>query len=176
MSTPTIIRVGQKRRWRRSVSEIEVSGFNLVELLVVLLVLCGLAAITIFALSGVAGAGSIATCGSDSRVMNQAAQALIIENPSGLPTTPQAWKLALLGETQPGVWSTVATGAPFLSSWPKSQSYSFSIAGAGAVRTTGDIPSINPANGDVIVSVFSPGAGTRTFDSTVIPREACGGS
>ncbi len=158
---------------QRSISEIEVSGFNLVELLVVLCVLGVLAAIVTFALASTASAGSIATCGSDSRTINQAAQALVIENPGALPTTPQAWKLALLGRTEPGVWTTVESGAPFLQSWPSSSSYTFSIAGAGAAATTGDIPSISPANGDVIVAAFLAGSGTRTYDSTAVPLAGC---
>lgn len=173
MSTPTLVHVGERHWWRRPISEIEISGFNLFELLVVLCVLSGLAAITIFALGGIAGAGSVATCNSDSRIVNQAAQALIVENPGALPSTSQAWRLALLGETQAGVWNTVPTGAPFIASWPKSSSYSFSIAGNVAPATTGDIPPINPANGDVIVSFFRPTKGTRTFDSTVNPLAGC---
>ena len=176
MSTHTLVHRSDGRRWRRSLGEIEVSGFNLFELLVVLCVLGLLAAITIFALGGVASAGSIATCSSDSRAINQAAQALIIENPGSPPTTPAAWQLALLGKTQAGVWTTVASGAPFLESWPNSSGYSISIAGYGAVPTTGDSPAINPANGDVIVSHFAPSTGTRTFDSTASPLAACGSS
>ncbi|HUD69502.1 MAG TPA: prepilin-type N-terminal cleavage/methylation domain-containing protein [Acidimicrobiales bacterium] len=173
MSAPSMLHPARKPLLQRSVSEIEVSGFNLIELLVVLGVLGVLAAIITFALAGTAGAGSIASCGSDSRTINQAAQALVIENPGALPTTPQAWKLALLGRTQPGVWTTVESGAPFLQSWPSSSSFTFSIAGAGAAATTGDVPSINPANGDVIVAAFSAGIGTRTFDSTAIPLAGC---
>jgi hypothetical protein len=97
----------------------------------------------------------------------------VIENPGAIPTTPLAWKLALLGETQSGVWTTIETGAPFLQSWPANSSYTYAVAGVGATATTGDVPSINPANGDVIISSFSPGIGMKTFDSTVSPAAGC---
>jgi prepilin-type N-terminal cleavage/methylation domain-containing protein len=157
---------------RRSISEIEVSGFNLMELLVVMCILGLLAAILVFALGGIASAGSAASCGADSRSINQAAQALVVENPGVVPTTPAAWKLALLGRVQSGVWTTVESGAPFLASWPTGSRYTFSIAGIGAAATTGDVPSVNPANGDVIVTSFT-GFGTRSFDSSVNPAAGC---
>jgi type II secretory pathway pseudopilin PulG len=143
------------------------------ELLVVMCILGLLAAILVFALGGTASAGSITSCGANSRTINQAAQALVVENPGDLPTTAQAWKLALLGQVEPGVWTTRESGAPFLQSWPQSSSYEFSIAGVGAAATTGDVPSINPANGDVIVSSFSPGIGTRSFDTSANPMAGC---
>jgi prepilin-type N-terminal cleavage/methylation domain-containing protein len=161
---------------RRSISDIEVSGFNLMELLVVMCILGLLAGILVFALGGTASAGSIASCGADSRVINQAAQALVVENPSDVPTTAQAWKLALLGRVEPGVWTTVESGAPFLQSWPESSKFTFSIAGVGAVATTGDVPSVSPANGDVIVKSFAPGLGTRTFDTSINPTAGCSGA
>lgn len=174
MSTHTLDRVSERRRWPRPIAERKVSGFNLFELLIVLCVAGALAAVTLFSLNGVAGAGSTAACNSDSKVINQAAQSLIIENPVDLPTTPQAWRLALLGETQSGVWGSIVNGAPFLSGWPQSSGYTFSVAGTSAASTTGDVPPVNPANGDVIVSVNLPRSGTRTYDSTVSPLAACG--
>jgi prepilin-type N-terminal cleavage/methylation domain-containing protein len=169
-----MLKPANKPLLQRSVTEIKVSGFNLVELLVVMSILGVLAAIVVLTLGGTAGAGATASCGSDSRTINQAAQALIVENPGTLPTTPQAWQLALLGRTQPGVWSVVENGAPFIQSWPGSRNHTFSIAGIGAIATSGDIPSINPANGDVIVTSFSPGIGTRSFDASVSPMAGCG--
>jgi general secretion pathway protein G len=171
-----MVHPARKPLLRRSISEIEVSGFNLMELVVVMCILGLLAGILVFALGGTASAGSIASCGSDSRTINQAAQALVVENPGELPTTPAAWKLALLGRVEPGVWTTVVSGAPFLQSWPASSNYSISIAGVGAAPTTGDVPSINPANGDVIVKSFSPGLGTRTFDTSANPTAGCASS
>jgi prepilin-type N-terminal cleavage/methylation domain-containing protein len=173
VSAPSLIRPANKPLLQRSVSEIKVAGFNLVELLVVLSVLGVLAAIVVLTLGGSATAGAIASCSADSRSINQAAQALVVENPGDIPTTPQAWKLALLGETQSGVWATIETGAPFLQSWPANSTYTYSVAGEGATATTGDVPSINPANGDVIISSFAPGIGMRTFDSTISPAAGC---
>jgi general secretion pathway protein G len=159
---------------RRSASEENQSGFTLIELLIVIVVLGILAAIVVFALSGVTGQSTTAACQSDAKTVGIGVAALQAENPDAIPTatgtfatstatsTPQNWSYGLISGT--------LTGGPFLQSWPTGNAafYSISVAGTGAAATTGD--AVTPANGDVIVTAKSSGL---TYDATVNPVSAC---
>ncbi|HEV3213447.1 MAG TPA: prepilin-type N-terminal cleavage/methylation domain-containing protein [Acidimicrobiales bacterium] len=147
-------------------SEGDDSGFTLIELLIVIVVLGILAAIVVFALSGVTGQSTTAACQSDAKTVGIGVAALQAENPTSFSTyTSAQWKTNLIGNT--------LTGAPFLQSWPTGNAayYTITVAPATSFTTSGD--SVPTTNGDVIVT---PTAGTNagnTYDATVNPVSAC---
>jgi prepilin-type N-terminal cleavage/methylation domain-containing protein len=154
------------------------SGFTLIELLIVIVVLGILAAIVVFALSGVTGQSVTAACQSDGKTVGIAVGALEAEN----PTAYQAWASATWGgPTAAPVGNLVSTasglnGAPFLQSWPtgNATSYSITVAGKGiaqgdaGVALTGD--AVVPSIGDVIVTATKSG---KLYDATVNPVTSC---
>ena len=162
---------------RRSASENGESGFTLIELLIVIVVLGILAAIVVFALSGVTGQSSAAACQSDAKTVGIGVAALQAENPTTTPATSAIWKTDLLGAT--------LQGAPFLQSWPTPSggTYTVSVAiGAdlGAGVTTQDgvvaIPGVTgnavvPSAGDVLITATNNAS--NVYDATVNPDEAC---
>ncbi|HEV3213448.1 MAG TPA: prepilin-type N-terminal cleavage/methylation domain-containing protein [Acidimicrobiales bacterium] len=158
----------RKLNERRSASETEESGFTLIELLIVIVVLGILAAIVVFALSGVTGQSTTAACQSDAKTVGIGVAALQAENPTSYSAyTSAQWQTNLIGNT--------LTGAPFLQSWPTGNSayYTISVAPATSFNTTGDAVAVATTNGDVIVTpVTGPHAG-KTFDATVNPVTAC---
>jgi general secretion pathway protein G len=142
------------------------SGFTLIELLIVIVVLGILAAIVVFALSGVTGQSTTAACQSDAKTVGIGVAALQAENPTSYANyTPGDWMSNLIGNT--------LTGAPFLQSWPtgNSQYYAISVAGHVGFTTTGD--AVATTNGDVIVTPATGGSAGKTFDATVNPVSAC---
>ncbi len=145
------------------------SGFTLIELLIVIVVLGILAAIVVFALSGVTGQSVQAACQSDAKTVGIGVAALEAENPSSIPTTAATWKTDLL----PG---SSLTGAPFLQSWPtgNATSYTITISGNTGVATN-DSPSVTSNNGDVIVHTTNnpTGGPPNVYDATVNPVSAC---
>jgi prepilin-type N-terminal cleavage/methylation domain-containing protein len=152
---------------RRSANEESESGFTLIELLIVIVVLGILAAIVVFALSGVTGQSTTAACQSDGKTVGIAVAALEAENPTSYGAYLSAdWKTNLL----PG---SALVGAPFLQSWPTGNSayYTVTVAGHTSFTTTGD--AVATTNGDVIIT---PTTGTHsgdTYDATVNPVSAC---
>ena len=162
----------RKLQAKRSATEVEESGFTLIELLIVIVVLGILAAIVVFALSGVTGQSTTAACQSDAKTVGIAVAALQAENPTSFQTYNSAqWQTNL---SPP---ATALIGAPFVQSWPtgNSQYYTISVAGSGVNTATKDATSVTPSNGDVIVtSVQNKTAGVaNTYDATVYPVEAC---
>ena len=157
---------------RRSASEDTESGFTLIELLIVIVVLGILAAIVVFALSGVTGQSTTAACQSDAKTVGISVAALQAENPTSYSTFTSAnWEPALLKGTGAPI------GAPFLQSWPTGNSayYTISVAGTDTVAAgalTGDT-SITPTNGDVIVTPVTGTDAGLTYDATVNPVTAC---
>jgi len=81
----------RKLSTKRSAVEGQDEGFTLIELLIVIVVLGILAAIVVFALSGVTGQSTQAACQSDAKTVGISVAALQAENPrhgrrSRLPT------------------------------------------------------------------------------------------
>ena len=147
------------------------SGFTLIELLIVIVVLGILAAIVVFALSGVTTQSSAAACQSDAKTVGIGVAALQAENPTTTPATSAVWKTDLLGNT--------LQGAPFLQSWPTPSggAYTISVAIGGEAATSDatingfTAAAANPAAGDVLVTANNNGG--NVYDATVYPDEAC---
>jgi prepilin-type N-terminal cleavage/methylation domain-containing protein len=144
-------------------------GFTLIEVLIVVVVLGILSAIVVFSLFSTTTHSVVVSCSSDARAVNLAGRALVTENPNQVPTTSGPGAGSWYNQLLPG---STLTGSPFLHSWPTSSYYSISVAGTSAPPTTGDVPPVSPANGDVIVTT-PVGAGAHTYDATQQPGSAC---
>jgi len=164
------------RRLKRSQTGAEESGFTLIELLIVIVVLGILAAIVVFALSGVTGKSTTAACQSDAKTVGIAVAALQAENPTSWATyTSSNWQTELLlNSTATGG----LTGGPFLQSWPTGNSAYYKIEVAGntppAINgTTTATAEPTASNGDVIVIPKTGSNAGKTFDATLNPVTAC---
>ena len=93
------------------------SGFTLVELLIVVAVLGIIAAVVIFSLSGTNASATVAACNADAKTVQTAAAAYSAQN--GTAATQQS---QLVGT--------------YLRSWPNSSSYTITLSGTGDVLVT----------------------------------------
>ena len=157
------------QRQRRAASENGDTGFTLIELLIVIVVLGILAAIVVFALSGVTGQSSAAACQSDAKTVGIGVAALQAENPTTTPASSGVWQTDLLGTTP----VIPLQGAPFLQSWPTPSGGTYSVSVAiGTEAKTSDTGGGNlPAAGDVLITATNNGG--NVYDATVNPDEAC---
>ena len=81
----------QKLMDSRAKARSEESGFTLIELLVVIIILGILAAVVVFAVSGINDKGQTSACKIDTRTVRTAEEAFFaapVTNPPGLKTTP----------------------------------------------------------------------------------------
>jgi prepilin-type N-terminal cleavage/methylation domain-containing protein len=147
----------------RSAAEMDESGFTLIELLIVIVVLGILAAIVVFALSGVTSSSTIAACNSDAKTVDTAIAAYQTQN-SLAPSIPV---------TQAEL---TATGTGTLQSWPSNAAghYAIEIASAastpavGATSQDGDVIATNDTI--VINETVTP---NTYYDATQDPSGAC---
>jgi prepilin-type N-terminal cleavage/methylation domain-containing protein len=86
----------------------EISGFTLIEILVVIVVLGILAAVVIFALNGATGKSAIAACQADGATVSSAIADFNNQNP-GLEVAGTPMQTLLTGSTDNG---------PYIQSWP----------------------------------------------------------
>jgi len=161
---------------KRSAQEGGESGFTLIELLIVIVVLGILAAIVVFALSGVTNQSAQAACQSDAKTIGIAVSALNAQNPAVSGLTAATWKTDLT--------TGALTGGPFLQSWPQGNSASYTVAvaansGMSATQDNGSgSSSVTPAYGDVVITTpnnthgAAPGT-PNSYDATQFPIEAC---
>ena len=110
------------RRWhrgfscRRPVQAIE-SGFTLIEILIVIVVIGILAATVFFAVSGVNTASAKAACTSDAKTVEQAVVAFR-NNPANTATANQYPGLGAVGQAELTAPASAHFGGPYLRSWP----------------------------------------------------------
>lgn len=166
----------RRLKLKRSANEVDESGFTLIELLIVIVVLGILAAIVVFALSGVTNQSAQAACQSDAKTIGIAVSALQAQNPSVSGLSAATWKTDLT--------SGALTGGPFLQSWPQGNvaSYTVSVAAGSGMSVTQDNGSgssaVTPAYGDVVITTPNNTHGAapavaNTYDATQFPIEAC---
>jgi hypothetical protein len=132
-----------------------------VESVVLLVLLVALSMVVFVGVSGATRGSTTAACTANANAVTSALAALRAENSGNLPSTSAGWERALL---MPGGF----IGAPFLSSWPRTEGYAISIAGAGARADTGD--RLVPSSGDVLVVVTPRGL---VYDATAHVGAAC---
>jgi general secretion pathway protein G len=107
------------RRLRHRQELGEINGFTLIELLIVIVVLGILAAVVIFALSGITGQSATAACAADGNTVTTAMAAFTTQNPGVTPT-----ETGLLGPD--------ANGTSYLQSWPANDPhYEFALTTDG---------------------------------------------
>jgi general secretion pathway protein G len=118
----------------------EVSGFTLIEILVVIVVLGILAAVVLFALGGVTGQSAVASCQADGATVTSAISAFNTQNPNSTVSS--------------GVLTGSSLGGPYLQSWPDNlPHYRFYFTG-----TTLDV-AIAPSDGVTATSTGFPYTG-----------------
>jgi general secretion pathway protein G len=94
------------------------SGFTLIEILIVIVVLGILAAVVIFALAGIGSKTAVAACQADGATVASAISVFNNENPSTTVT---------IGGLTSG--SAASLGGPYVSSWPSNGThYAFGIS------------------------------------------------
>ncbi|HQU26127.1 MAG TPA: prepilin-type N-terminal cleavage/methylation domain-containing protein, partial [Acidimicrobiales bacterium] len=111
----------------------ECSGFTLVELLLVIVVLGILAAIVVFSLGSVSASATAASCRADAHIVETAVHAYVVQNDSA-PTTADL----------------TASSNPYLDSFPTSPSFTISLS-HGVVE-------VAAPTGSAPVPASSPGA------------------
>ena len=112
------------------------SGFTLIELLIVIVVLGILAAVVIFALSGVTASSAVSACNADAKSVEVAVQAYNSQNGTWPTTSTQL---------------TTATPTQYLRQWPSNAPHYAVTLGAGgvvnvAVPATGTAVNYDTAN------------------------------
>lgn len=136
------------RRLQRRHEHGEINGFTMIELLVVIVVLGILAAVVIYAVSGVTGRSATASCQADGATVSSAIQAFVTQNPSVTPTVS-----GLLN-------GTAADGnTAYIQSWPSNDPhYEFALTSDGKLAV--QYPSTDIWSGGATGAPSSALAGT----------------
>jgi general secretion pathway protein G len=111
------------------------SGFTLIELLIVIVVMGILAAVVIFALSGVSTSSAVSACNTDAKTVQTAVQAYLAAGNTA-PATPAAWQTALTGS--------------YIHTWPSSSSYAISLDATVANQVDVNVPAVHGGSGGAI--------------------------
>ena len=117
-------------------------GFTLIEIMIVIVVLGILAAVVLFALSGITQKSAQAACQADGATASEAISNLNNLHPnvfaSVAATSPVSAENLLLGS---------AYGGPFISSWPSNSThYAFSVSSSGVLMVQiGTAGNLGPA-------------------------------
>ena len=163
-----MIQTNRRLKWKRSAGEVDDQGFTLIELLIVIVVLGILAAIVVFALSGVTSQSTVAACNSDAKTVDTAVAAYQA-NLSLAPATQ-------VTQAQLTISTDSANGT--LQSWPTNSAghYSIEIAGDGNTLNNGTThssdtpPQLIGTNDTIVVITGTP---TTYYNATLDPAGAC---
>lgn len=128
----------------------ESSGFTLVELLIVVVVLGVLAAVVVFDLGGVSASATVASCRADVHIVATAVRAYEAQNASA-PTTADL----------------TASTDPYLSSFPSSDSFTISLShGVVEVAAPSGSPPVPASSPRACAGLASHSGGTTTTSTT----------
>lgn len=122
------------------------SGFTLIELMLVVVVLGILAATVIFALGSVTSSAAEAACNSDAKTVKTAVMSFRYSPSNKTFAWPNSSPLGNLQLTDP---ASAGYGGPYLSKWPSNSHYTVTIDASGNVFVNGqpyDVAS-NPCSG-----------------------------
>lgn len=114
-----VIYTYQKLKLRKRANEVD--GFTLIEILIVIVVLGILAAVVIYALSGIGSKSAVAACEADGATVTSALAAFNTQNPTqfdnvaGSGSNPPVTYSPLTAEA---LLSSTSYGAPYIQSWP----------------------------------------------------------
>jgi len=164
-----MIQTNRRLKWKRSAGEVDDAGFTLIELLIVIVVLGILAAIVVFALSGVTSQSTVAACNSDAKTVDTAVAAY----QANLSLTPSTQ----VTQAEVSITSDPTNGT--LQSWPNNTAnhYAIVIAGDGnsqVGQTAADTvtPAITIGKNDTLVQ-YGTGTSATYYDATQDPTGAC---
>lgn len=124
-------------------------GFTLVELLVIIVVLGILAAVVVFAVSGITNKGAVAACQADGATVETAIASFIQQNPTVQPTG----SITALGVSQSNMITPTGgiLGDPYLQTWPSNVlNYAFGMIGGKLyIEVPGSVAwAASPTNGN----------------------------
>ena len=108
------------------------SGFTLIELLIVIVVMGILAAVVIFALSGISASSSKSACNTDAKTVETAVQAYVAQG-NAAPATTAAAQSALVPN--------------YLHTWPSNSAYTVSIDTTTAGQVDVTVPTAHGGTG-----------------------------
>jgi general secretion pathway protein G len=115
------------------------SGFTLVELLIIMVILGILAATVIFALSGTVSSAAVSSCNTDVKTLETALEAFH-NNPNNTADSgnyPNASAGTPSGNSQLLAPASSNYGGPYLRAWPGSSHYTITLGGSGHVLVDG---------------------------------------
>ena len=123
------------QRLKRQKDAGEISGFTMIEVLIVIVVLGILAAVVIFALGGITGKSALASCEADGATVSTALAAFNAQNPSFAGTT--TYTQADLLPSSTGGTAVGVIGGPYILSWPSNlPHYAFQLTAAGVLQVS----------------------------------------
>lgn len=124
------------------------TGFTLIELLLILVILGILAATVVFALSGTASSAAVASCNTDAKSVELAAEAFHDNraNTADFGNYPNASTGTPSGSSQLLAPSSSNYGGPYLRTWPSSPHYTITIGTSGHVLVDGKDYDDSPTN------------------------------
>ena len=125
-------------------------GFTLIELLIVIVVMGILAAVVIFALSGVSASSGKAACNTDAKTVETAVQAYIAQGNAAPATTAAA---------------TAALVPTYLHSWPTASDYTITIDSSVAGQVDVTVPTAHGGTGSPVNYDTGAGAVCSTITS-----------
>jgi general secretion pathway protein G len=117
------------KRWKVRGPGKEDSGFTMLELLIVIVVLGVLAATVIFDLGSTVSNAAVSSCNSDAKTVQIAVQAFHSnsKNTADPDSYPNASTGSPSGNSQLTDPSSSAYGGPYLSAWPSSSHYTITL-------------------------------------------------
>jgi type II secretory pathway pseudopilin PulG len=136
-----------------------IGGFTLMEILVIIVVLGILAAVVVYAVSGITSRSAQTACQSDGGTVSSAISDLNSEHPGVFVTTASSSGAA----AAESLLLASSYGGPYISSWPSNfPHYAFSVSSTGEL-TIATLPADQVSS----TSTFVPYAGPASCPNTI---------